>query len=191
MASAGLSCWNIESAVIKRRPSELAVLAKRCGAYKVLEVAIEHNCVECINFVIPHATKRDLNTALLKAARFGALGAAAALLEAGADPNFVGAGGVTPLHAAALSPAGAPVIGLLLRRGANPNARDGEGETPLHYAAEACNAEAVKTLLMLGADPRAEDRYGKTPLDLARCGEAAEILRQALEQARRVQTEEI
>jgi ankyrin repeat protein len=183
MASAG--CWNIESAVVRRRPSELAVLAKKCGAYKVFEVAIENNCVECIGFVIPYATKRDLGMALLKAARFGALGAVAALLEAGADPNFVGAGGVTPLHAAALSPAGAPVIRLLLSRGANPNARDGEGETPLHYAAEACNAEAARLLLERGADPRAEDRRGRTPLDLARCREAAEILRQALEQAAR------
>ena len=86
------------------------------------------------------------------------------LLDAGADPNAVDDGGLTPLHQGAKN--SNPVITAhLLAAGADPNALDNEGYTPLHHsAARGGSGRVITRLLSAGADPLAESNDGRTPL---------------------------
>ncbi len=87
------------------------------------------------------------------AARSGHPAIVAALLEAGADPNFWTDTGVTPLHFAAQAN-DAESVRVLVEYGADINARDEfRGRTPLVFAAGRDATGAVKALLELGADP--------------------------------------
>lgn len=87
------------------------------------------------------------------AARSGHPAIVAALLEAGADPNFWTDTGVTPLHFAAQAN-DAESVRALVEHGADINARDEfRGRTPLVFAAGRDATGAVKALLELGADP--------------------------------------
>ncbi|MGH9665618.1 MAG: ankyrin repeat domain-containing protein [Bryobacteraceae bacterium] len=86
------------------------------------------------------------------------------LLALGADPNKPGAGGVTPLHLAAMKDH-AGVVEALLAHGAKVNVRDDAGQTPLHEAALGGSAKAAEILLAHGAEIDAKDREsGATPL---------------------------
>ena len=89
------------------------------------------------------------------------------LLGAGANPNAVDDGGLTPLHRGAVN--GNPVVAAhLLSAGADPNALDNDGYTPLHWsAARGGNGRVITRLLAAGADPRAESNDGRTPLHSA------------------------
>ena len=77
---------------------------------------------------------------------------AAALLEAGADPNLPDAEGDTPLHLAAQE-VDTALVSLLATAGADLNARNDSGETPLLTARYHANAPVARKLLDLGADP--------------------------------------
>jgi hypothetical protein len=90
---------------------------------------------------------------------------AAALLDAGADPNQpTRSGKQTPVrNAAALGLV--EILQRLLASGrADVDARDKEKATPISVAAESGGLAAVRALLEAGADPRLMDRYGRTPL---------------------------
>ena len=89
------------------------------------------------------------------------------LLDAGANPNAVDDGGLTPLHQGAKN--SNPVITAhLLAAGADPNALDNEGYTPLHHsAARGESGRVIARLLAAGADPLAESNDGRTPVHSA------------------------
>ncbi len=97
------------------------------------------------------------------AAAFGSLAQLFERLDAGADPNAAGAGGLTPLHLAVHD---ATRIELLLEHGAEVDARTEYGATPLILAAwyDAPDTWAVQQLLAAGADPNARTQDGMTPL---------------------------
>lgn len=99
---------------------------------------------------------------------------AAALIEAGADPNARGWDGGTTLHTAAQTNAEPAVVKVLLDAGADIAARDENGATPLHLATDEENPlnrspdsespHVLGTLLAAGADLSARDGKGDTPL---------------------------
>ena len=79
-------------------------------------------------------------TALMFAARQGALAAATALADAGADLNLQDPDG-TPALTVAIVNGHHDVARLLLERGANPNVADAAGMTPLYAAVELHTSE--------------------------------------------------
>ncbi|WP_162918477.1 ankyrin repeat domain-containing protein [Taklimakanibacter deserti] len=82
-----------------------------------------------------------------------------ALLDAGADPQMPGFGGMSPLHTAALS--GQPAITrILVQRGAQVDALDNLGRTALlvYASGAAHNLDVLQILLKAGANPNAAER---------------------------------
>lgn len=93
-----------------------------------------------------------------------------ALIGAGADLQYSGINGWTPLHMAAAR-GSTQIAEVLVKAGADVNRRkeiDGE-ETPLMEAAFAGQPAMVELLLSHGADPSLRDTMeGRTPLAIAR-----------------------
>ena len=100
------------------------------------------------------------------AAQRGQAGAAAALIEMGADVRTADRFGTTALMLAAeqTDPA---LVELLLGHGADSQALDAEKRTALFYAARADRPAAVRLLLHAGALSGARDERGYTALDVA------------------------
>ena len=115
------------------------------------------------------------------AAGAGIVEIVAALLDAGASPNFAPDGTPPPLTAAA-GEAQVEVVRLLLQRGALPDGRDGKSWLPLASAAESGDPEVVRILLAAGANPKARPAGGQQLVKYAR-GPFAEDIRALLEQA--------
>jgi ankyrin repeat protein len=101
-------------------------------------------------------------TPLLCAAANGRVGAAGALLEAGADPDLAVGGRAAPIAIAA-GAGDVALVELLLEAGADPD-NDFGGTTPLVEAAEADLPEMVEQLVAGGAEPDVAADRGMTPL---------------------------
>jgi len=119
------------------------------------------------------ADERDPSglTALMWAARTGAVDAMKTLLDGGADPNARDVrNGWTPLlHA--IHKHQVEAVRLLLDRGADPN-RSPRTMTPLMMAASDADPAIVQLLLAHGADPAARGIGGSTALSEAVSGGA-------------------
>jgi ankyrin repeat protein len=74
-------------------------------------------------------------SALLFAARQGAMAAARVLVDGGADLNLADPDGISPMSMAIIN-GHYDVANLLLERGANPNGADRSGRTPLYFATD-------------------------------------------------------
>ncbi|XP_078041957.1 uncharacterized protein LOC144472600 isoform X2 [Augochlora pura] len=90
-------------------------------------------------------------TGLMWAAGYGQLGSARQLLKAGANKNYRGLNGETPLHLAAAY-GHHDLVKLLLNHEADSNASDEEGNTPLMYGAHGNHSHVCYELLSRGAD---------------------------------------
>ena len=112
--------------------------------------------------------RRVLNEYLLDAARAHAPRCVAALLDAGADPNWSDLG-CTPL-VQAVDYNDAVITSMLLSRGADPNAQIINIETVLFRAVRDNNLAMVKLLLAHGADPHAR---GELEVDIVQRAAAA------------------
>jgi ankyrin repeat protein len=96
---------------------------------------------EGVAFQTPHTNfPKGSFTPLMFAARDGALAAARALVDAGADLNLAQPDGMTALHLAIIN-AHHDVAALLIERGADVNAQDTSGRAPLFMAAESSRLE--------------------------------------------------
>ena len=82
------------------------------------------------------------------------------LLAKGADVNFLGRDGETPLMDANT----AEKVKLLVTRGAQVNITDKEGRTALMHAVDRGDVEVVEALLQAGADASVVNREGATAL---------------------------
>jgi len=105
-------------------------------------------------------------SALSLAAGSGSVGAAAVLIELGADVRAVDSAGTTALMIAAEG-GDSSLIDLLLSHGADPQKADNEGRTALFYAARGNRAAAVLALQRAGAMLEAHDSRGYGVLDAA------------------------
>jgi ankyrin repeat protein len=116
-------------------------------------------------------------TALHYACFFGGAGAAAVLLEAGADPDAEAdnPSRVRPLHSAAAA-RDAESARLLLQAGASPDARQAGGFTALQAAAHHDDDALAALLLRHGADPALRNDQGADAADIARTNESAAVL---------------
>ncbi len=97
------------------------------------------------------------------------------LIQAGSDPNSVGADGGTPLHGAAHHD-DARGMALLLEAGGDPEFPNQWGRTPLHVAARRGCLEVARLLLDRGADPNATTREGWSTLNDAYRGGHPELV---------------
>lgn len=100
-----------------------------------------------------------------------------ALLDAGADPNFIDPNRREPL----IFNADPDALALLLSHGANPDARDFRQRTALHVAAAHRQLKSLTLLLDHGAEVDAQDTSGQTPLYEAVVNNFAEGVKLLLE----------
>ena len=88
------------------------------------------------------------------------------LVEAGSDPNSIGADGGTALHGAAHHD-DAETMMALLQAGGDLDLQNRWGRTPLHVAARRGCLEVARLLLEAGADPNATTTEGWSTLNVA------------------------
>ena len=108
--------------------------------------------------------KRAMSQELIDQCANGDFSAVKASVDAGADVNYRGTCGNTPLG---YSWAHLEIMDFLLASGADPNGLAYEDGSPLALAAYESKNEAVDRLLQHGADPNFRDPAGVTPLHFA------------------------
>lgn len=120
--------------------------------------------------------KSDLfgTPSLIRATGDARYDAARALVDAGADVNSAGLGGLTPLMLSVTQP---DLVKLLLSKGADPNAVAAfRAYTPLLRAAEVGNLEVTRLLLAAGAKVDHANTTGETALHVAAEGNRADVV---------------
>lgn len=158
----------------------LATLAgDACGNGPILPlgVAAARNAADTVHQLLRQGQSADDRdaaglTALMWAARTGAVDAMRALLDAGADLEVHDRrNGWTALFHA-IHTRQVRAVRLLLDRGADPNAAADLGATPLMMAAADADPAVIELLLAHGADPRRRGLGGSTALSQAVSGGA-------------------
>jgi ankyrin repeat protein len=146
------------------RAGDFAALHAELGTVDGFPNVIAHPAIgACLTYAIYH----------------GPITLVAALLDAGADPNWPDADGFPPLLAALSCAVAAPgtmvrtdvseLIELLLAARARVDQRGVNGYTPLHFAAANGDLRVVDMLLAAGADPNETTRVDdyETALEVA------------------------
>lgn len=142
-------------------PAMQLLVARQGGKYppQALNAAAASNCLACVQAVLKQKPEPDrLNAALASVAIMATREVLAALLEAGADPNYREPASTrrgqerdakTVLMKVVYSDyADVDKVQLLLERGADVNARSSKGGTALGEARRKGNASAVVALLL-------------------------------------------
>ncbi|WAR07590.1 ANR17-like protein [Mya arenaria] len=114
-------------------------------------------------------SRKELNHALLQAAKLGFAECAKALLEGGAEGDFVNTAGNTPLITA-VKHNKPEVVKVLLEGGCAKNFRGELSVFPLHVAAQNGYSRCVDLLIQAGVAVDARNTEGNTPLILAAIG---------------------
>lgn len=136
-----------------------------------IEKAIEEKDAEQVKTLLAKGANANgragKQSFLMRAVIGGKVEIVAALLEAGADPDFGDGESIAPLFTAALVNE-LEILDLLLEKGADPNAQlPDNGFTPLHGAAINGNAEAIEKLLEKGADANIKDKTNRKASKIA------------------------
>ncbi|KAL7872719.1 hypothetical protein AOLI_G00117900 [Acnodon oligacanthus] len=116
----------------------------------------------------PNATDQATGrSALMEAARFGAVGLVRAILQRGGNPNAVDK---KRLHAAHLAAHGGffEVIQVLSANSADFSAVDLNGNTPLHLAAAGGYTDCCRFLAQRGCNPKLKNLEGLVPRQVAK-----------------------
>jgi hypothetical protein len=127
----------------------------------------------------PNARDHEGCTPLIHGIERQAIEVVKVLLAAGADPNIMVQGMLSPLDLAVRRSKNPEIVRLFLEYGAQVDSRDFYGATPLMRAVVIGDATLVTTLLNAGADPSATTNSGQGPLDLAKTIEIRKLLRLA------------
>jgi len=172
----------VRIALYRRRPEALAALLAAAPALDGLDHAALGWADDLRRDLTadPELVRRrsaDGFSALHYACFFGGAPAAAALLEAGANPEAEAANDsrVRALHSAAAA-RDAGCARLLLEAGADSDARQAGGHTALHAAAQHDDEPLAALLLRHGADRAVRNDAGADALDIARASGSAAVL---------------
>lgn len=107
---------------------------------------------------------RTMSNTLISAVAKNDLDTAKKIIEGGADINFLGEKGYSPLHGASISGFD-KMTKLLLENKADTELKSlDSGFTALHFAASEGHIDIVKILLEAGANPNSKDSWGNTPI---------------------------
>jgi cell wall assembly regulator SMI1/ankyrin repeat protein/predicted DNA-binding WGR domain protein len=168
----------------------LSIGAKyKCKTNSLLKSAIENKKLEVVKLLIAHGNdidqpaEKDGDSPLNTACYEGNGTIAEMLIAAGANVNFVGQYGATPLHRVVHGKEAdrVKIARLLIDRGADVNARQKHGRTVLQIAADNCSVELIQLLLKHGAEVNAQSNSGETPLISAAHSKRDDVIRCLLE----------
>lgn len=157
-----------ESATVRRNYS-----LRFTEGQTVLHLAAAAGHTGFVQFILDQGVPADLwnsanMTPLHEAVRNGQTAAAAALLEAAAQPDAEASLGNTALHFAVSAPHPRELVQLLLEKKANPSIKDEYGETPLHIAVRIGeHPDILRMLVQASAAADERNKKGETPLMLA------------------------
>jgi ankyrin repeat protein len=156
--------------------------AKNAQGQTALMIASEKGSINLLrkltkpNVISLNAFDKNGYTALMTAARQGRGNTVQALMEAGADVNYIvlaNEGPASALQAALDAPdfkeEHLEVIKYLLLHGAQAKGKNKTGQSPLLFAAEHGRTEAASVFIEKGADVNDADLAGRFPLLIAAC----------------------
>ncbi len=138
----------------------------------LLGVAIEEKKLDAVQMLLARGekvdppAKADCDSPLMSACDEGSLKIASLLIDAGADVNYTGKYGITPLHRVVhgKQPDRVKIAKLLIDRGADPDGGN-KARRPLLLSAAASSSTAmVELLLKAGADINKKSVFGETAL---------------------------
>lgn len=155
---------------------------KNTEGQTALMIAAESSAVNAIkqfgkpDASVLNAVDKSGNTALMAAARRGDESVVTALVESGADVNYLVPANDGPatalqavLDAADFKEEHLRIVQYLLQQGANVKAKNKAGQTPLLVAADRGRTDAAKLLLERGAEVHDADLQGRFALLSAAC----------------------
>uniref|UniRef100_A0A0N4ZCT2 ANK_REP_REGION domain-containing protein n=1 Tax=Parastrongyloides trichosuri TaxID=131310 RepID=A0A0N4ZCT2_PARTI len=102
-------------------------------------------------------------------------------LEEGANINYVGPDGLTPLHNAIIDD-NCEVVKILVENGSDVNIQDPMYWTPLHSAIEMGDLNIIQILLDNGADPSLINSDEKLPIDLAKDDDIIDVIEKKMKE---------
>ncbi|XP_013417088.1 serine/threonine-protein phosphatase 6 regulatory ankyrin repeat subunit A [Lingula anatina] len=145
--------------------------------------AVQSNSARILQLLIAipgSIRQKELDRALLQAAKLGYHECALHLLQAGADPDFSDASSNSPLKIS-VENGHTQVAKVLIAAECDINKRTNSGSTALHFAARYGKCDSVDLLLAANVNPTIRDSAGNTPLISAAKAQQVPVMRRLLQ----------